>query len=65
IFIKKIISDKFKGKIVMPRIIYGGSVDDKNCADFLTNGGVSGVLVGGASLNADKFLTIINIAEKI
>lgn len=63
IFIKKIISDKFKGKIVMPRIIYGGSVDDKNCADFLTNGGVAGVLVGGASLNANKFLTIINIAE--
>jgi triosephosphate isomerase len=38
-------------------------VDDKNCADFITNGGVSGVLVGGASLNADKFLNIINIAE--
>ncbi|MFA5773592.1 MAG: triose-phosphate isomerase [Candidatus Paceibacterota bacterium] len=62
IFIKKIISDKFGLKIIMPRIIYGGSVDDKNCADFLINGGVSGVLVGGASLNADKFLKIINIA---
>ena len=63
IFIKKIISDKFNLKKIMPRIIYGGSVDDKNCADFLINGGVSGVLVGGASLNADKFSKIINIAK--
>jgi triosephosphate isomerase (TIM) len=63
IFIKRIISDKFNLKKIMSKIIYGGSVDDKNCADFLTNGGVSGVLVGGASLNADKFSKIINIAE--
>jgi triosephosphate isomerase len=63
IFIKKIISDKFGIKTIMPKIIYGGSVDDKNCGDFLENGGVVGVLVGGASLNADKFKKIINIAE--
>jgi len=56
IFIKKIISDKFGIKTAMPRIIYGGSVDDKNCGEL-------GALVGGASLNADKFLRIINIAE--
>jgi triosephosphate isomerase len=62
IFIKKVISDKFGGKFVMPRIIYGGSVDEKNCNDFLNNGGVVGALVGGASLNAEKFLKIINIA---
>jgi len=63
IFIKKIISDKFGIKTAMPRIIYGGSVDDKNCGEFFKNGGVVGALVGGASLNADKFLRIINIAE--
>jgi triosephosphate isomerase len=64
IFIKKVISDKFGGKFVIPKIIYGGSVDDKNCNDFLKDGGVSGVLVGGASLNAEKFLKIINMTEK-
>jgi len=60
IFIKKIITDKFGAKITMPKIIYGGSVDDKNYSDFLLRGGVDGVLVGGASLNLKKILEIIN-----
>jgi triosephosphate isomerase (TIM) len=63
IFIKKILHDKFGSKTKIPRIIYGGSVDEKNCKDFLMNGGVEGALVGGASLNPDKFLEIIRVAE--
>lgn len=65
VFIRKILSDKFGVKTKMPKIIYGGSVNDKNCEDFLTNGGVDGELVGAASLNAEKFLKIINIAESV
>ena len=57
--------NKFGIKTKMPKIIYGGSVDNKNCLDFLQNGGVDGALVGGASLNADKFLEIIKIAENV
>ena len=64
VFIRKILSDKFGVKTKMPRIIYGGSVNDKNCEDFLVNGGIDGTLPGAASLNADKFLEIIRIAEK-
>ena len=47
------------------RYIYGGSVNEKNCEDFFKNGEVDGALPGAASLNPDKFLAIINSAEKI
>ena len=64
VFIRKILSDKFGVKTKMPRIIYGGSVNDKSCEGFLAKGGVDGALPGAASLNADKFLEIIRVAEK-
>ncbi|XP_033097770.1 triosephosphate isomerase-like [Anneissia japonica] len=41
------------------RIIYGGSVNAKNCQDLATKPDVDGFLVGGASLKPD-FITIIN-----
>lgn len=65
VFIRKILSDKFGVKTEMPKIIYGGSVNEKNIADFIKNGGIDGVLVGGASLDPKKFLEIINITENI
>ena len=65
IFIKKILTDKFGVKTEMPRIIYGGSANDKNVLEYLRDGGVIGVLSGAASLDAKKFLEIINITEKI
>jgi len=40
-------------------IIYGGSVDSKNIYEFLTVGKMEGALVGGASLNTNEFLKII------
>ena len=65
IFIKKIIASKFGINVKMPKIIYGGSVNEKNVEDFLVNGNVDGVLIGGASLKLEKFLEIVRIAEKI
>lgn len=65
IFIKKILSDKFGAQTKLPRIIYGGSVNERDVEDFLKNGGVEGALVGRASLDAKKFLEIINIAENV
>ncbi|MFA4937144.1 MAG: triose-phosphate isomerase [Patescibacteria group bacterium] len=41
------------------RIIYGGSVDASNITDFLPSKIVSGVLVGSASLDARRFVSII------
>lgn len=65
IFIRKILTDKFGANRELPRIIYGGSVNEKNILEFMTNGDIDGVLVGGASLNAKKFLGIIKIAESL
>ena len=63
IFIRKIISDRLGAGMKMPRIIYGGSVNNKDAGEFLENGGVEGLLVGRASLDAKKFTDIVKIAE--
>ncbi len=65
IFIRKVLADKFGVKIKMPRILYGGSVDDKDAGDFIKNGGIDGVLVGHASLDALKFSKIVKICEAL
>jgi len=65
IFIKKILTDKFGIKTKLPQFIYGGSLNDKNCAEFLTRGGAEGGMPGVASLSAEKFLKIIDIAGSI
>jgi triosephosphate isomerase (TIM) len=41
------------------RILYGGSVKPSNAAEILSLGDVGGALVGGASLKAADFLTIV------
>lgn len=41
------------------RIIYGGSVNAKNASDLAKMPNVDGFLVGGASLKADDFATIV------
>ena len=41
------------------RIIYGGSVNDNNAEIIIKQSAVNGFLIGGASLDAEKFLHII------
>jgi len=65
IFIRKILSDKFGSKIKLPKIIYGGSANEKDASDFLKNGGIDGLLPGKASLDAKKFTAVVNIAENL
>ena len=43
-------------------IQYGGSVKPENAAALLGRHGVDGALIGGASLNADQFLAIVQAA---
>lgn len=40
------------------RILYGGSVNETNAAELFKQNDINGALVGGASLIADKFMTI-------
>ena len=66
VFVKKVISDLYSPESANNvRIIYGGSANEKDAADFLKNGGVDGLLSGRASLDAKKFAEIVKIAEKI
>jgi len=46
-----------------PPVLYGGSVAPNNFASILAIPSVSGAIVGGASLDADKFRDLIDISE--
>lgn len=46
-------------------VLYGGSVDDKNSYAFVKDGAVDGLLVGGVSLNAKKFVRLLKEVNKI
>jgi triosephosphate isomerase len=47
------------------RILYGGSMKPENAEELLAKPDVDGGLIGGASLKADSFLSIVNAAEKL
>ncbi len=54
-FIKETVKEHFG---VEAKVIYGGSIKPTNSAEILALDEVDGVLVGGASLNADDFVKI-------
>lgn len=64
ISIKKTLADLYSATATDIRVLYGGSVDAKNAAGFLSGSGVSGLLVGRASLDASVFSEILKHAEK-
>ncbi|MEX0912897.1 MAG: triose-phosphate isomerase, partial [Candidatus Paceibacterota bacterium] len=65
LFIQKVLSDIYGRKEAESvRIIYGGSVSPDNAEELLKGGKADGFLVGGASLEAKKFIEIIKIADK-
>ena len=60
-FIRTIISEKFGNEIAEnTSILYGGSCNPNNAKDLFTQKDIDGGLIGGASLKADDFLSIIN-----
>lgn len=60
LFITKVLAKHFSRAVVpQVRIIYGGSVNEKNIAQLWGTGHVNGFLVGGASLHAEAFKRII------
>jgi triosephosphate isomerase len=46
----------------MVRVLYGGSVNAKNAAEFFAEAEIDGALVGGASLKATEFTQIVQAA---
>jgi triosephosphate isomerase (TIM) len=53
----KFIKSKFKGK--SPKVLYGGSVNPQNITNLKEINNLDGFLIGGASLNAKKFIDIV------
>ena len=59
-FIRQNIAQLYDGKTAQEmRILYGGSVTATNAAEFLQEPEIDGALVGGASLKATEFLSIV------
>ncbi|MEK7659460.1 MAG: triose-phosphate isomerase [Patescibacteria group bacterium] len=44
-------------------VLYGGSIDSKNVADFISKPEIGGVLVGGASVDQKEFKKIMEIVS--
>ena len=65
-FIRHTISQLFSKPTAQDmRILYGGSVTAANSAEFMQQPEIDGALVGGASLKADEFLSIVKQTSEI
>jgi len=65
-FIRQFISKQHGSGIANTvRILYGGSVNAANIAEFMRKSDIDGALVGGASLRADEFVSIVKQASDI
>lgn len=65
-FIRQLVRQKHGSEIAdNVRILYGGSVNAANIAEFMREPEIDGALVGGASLKADDFLSITQQAVKV
>jgi triosephosphate isomerase (TIM) len=54
-----------KGLYPVDRVLYGGSVKPENAEELLSQDGVDGALVGGASLEIDSFTAICETAARL
>lgn len=64
-FIRKTVEGLFNKEIADGMTIqYGGSMNEKNCAELLSKEDIDGGLIGGASLVAEKFGVLLEEASK-
>ena len=62
--VRKTLASMYSGRFSeQTRVIYGGSVNAKNVADLFSRDEIDGGLVGGASLHAGDFATILSAAS--
>jgi len=64
-FIRKLIANRF-GKVAAEEtsILYGGSCNEKNAPELMSQPDVDGGLIGGASLKAESFMGIVKALAK-
>ncbi|MDO8567815.1 MAG: triose-phosphate isomerase [Dehalococcoidales bacterium] len=64
--IRRNIARKFGNRVAEEmRILYGGSVNAANTAEFIRQPDIDGALIGGASLKAAEFLSIVQQTSKL
>jgi len=62
-FVRKLLAELYDAQLAEEiRILYGGSVKPDNARELMAQQDVDGLLVGGASLNAEDFIAIIQAA---
>ena len=65
-FIRSLVEKKYGTETAYNTyILYGGSCNAKNALDLFAQADVDGGLIGGASLKAEDFVTIIEAAETV
>lgn len=63
-FIRKLVATNYNQEVAdQVSILYGGSVKPNNAKEIFSMPDVDGGLIGGASLNSDDFLAIVDAAE--
>jgi triosephosphate isomerase len=63
-FIREWIKENFGAETANSlRVLYGGSVKPENIKDLMSKQDIDGALVGGASLKADSFISLIRLGE--
>ncbi len=64
--IRRTVRDEFGGEAAAGvRVQYGGSVNDENAHDLVSQPEIDGALVGGASLSAQRFAQIVQAASAV
>jgi triosephosphate isomerase len=64
--IRKLIAEIYSDEVAQGlRILYGGSVNSANVAEFISQPEIDGALVGGASLRAEEFVSIVEQTARI
>ena len=63
-FIRKTINDNYDKRNDI-HILYGGSVNSTNAKELIQIDGVDGFLIGGASLDANSFASIIKTVDLV
>ena len=65
-FIRGVVAKLWNKSIAQDsRILYGGSVTSANIAEFISHPEIDGALVGGASLKAEEFVSIVKQTAEI
>ena len=63
-YIRKVVATSFSEEAANAvRIQYGGSVKPANIAEYMAQEDIDGALVGGASLEADSFLALLEATK--